>query len=507
MKKFVRPLIPGFLKKYDKKLLLNHPDTWATRWHLVLWYAFLFLILCFAFALLTTFEPRRFNNISTGVSFISLISFVGFIIWMIYLLRFNVFKQYGNQKPFTGLKNLVLFFISCFAIILPTYVLPILESIIANKKFTSTELVTDVNFMNEQLVKKYHNYLPKNYTADTIHLTGRNGMEPADAEVKVAPVVVNTAEPASDYFIPQGPNNIYLDSISFIERKKSSDSLVNLSDSSYVSFTAPSLQFISAGNAQDYTSVKPLTNIELFKKYLLNRPTSNTIADTVALRNRVNKYLYQEWPAYYPPLEKGMNYYEMINRDYSISAVQQNLDNITRKKYRWDLEKGFYIRMISYLSLILALLIFIYRHSTRKVFFLSILTVIILAVLTGIFLSAVKPYKEEGVLLSIMIGYYAVFMAIALSIYSAGKRKTWQGIGLNLATFFTFLLPTMILHAYFSFQRPLFIEYPGPAYVQNYAQQDLFSIYAEIAGFILIVILIEPLFKRLYRKWYALPED
>ena len=50
-----RPLMPGFLKKAEQKLLLNNPGIWSTRIHLVLYYGVLFLlfvtVLCFL-------EPR-----------------------------------------------------------------------------------------------------------------------------------------------------------------------------------------------------------------------------------------------------------------------------------------------------------------------------------------------------------------------------------------------------------------------------------------------------------------
>ncbi len=37
--------MPGFLKKVDQKLLLNKPDVWSTRTHLVLYYGILFILL------------------------------------------------------------------------------------------------------------------------------------------------------------------------------------------------------------------------------------------------------------------------------------------------------------------------------------------------------------------------------------------------------------------------------------------------------------------------------
>lgn len=501
MENLNRPLVPGFLKRLDRKLLLNHPDTWSTRLHLVIWYALLFMLFCGLFAVMYTFDPRVNNNISTGTSFIALLSFVGFIMWMIYLLRFNVFKQYGNLKQFTGLKNLAFFFIGVLFLLLPTYILPVAETYIANKKYTAAELVTDANFINEQLIKIYYPALPKTYNADTVKLStyilNTNGMY--DPQV---PKPVEEMREAS----AQNVGFHYLDSISFKNRMETADSISVISDSMYIAYTAPYVLFVNASNVDAKTSVKSYTNKELFNKFLKGQYNSGVAADTAALRKRLDKYIVPASYYYNYQNRPNTDYLLAVNADYNINAAQQGIGNIIDKKFRWELRGESNIRFILYFTMALSLLIFIYRHTTRKAFFLSILTFIIITVLTGI-VTSILHISASNSILTIMLLYYAAFLGIALSIFGAHIRKTWQGIGLNLATFFTFLVPVVLFQIYVESVTPKI--YPLPAGMDNarYMYQEQQRMIAEIIGFILIFVLIEPLFKRLYRKWYALPED
>ena len=42
---------------------------------------------------------------------------------------------------------------------------------------------------------------------------------------------------------------------------------------------------------------------------------------------------------------------------------------------------------------------------------------------------------------------------------------------------------------------------------QEFEKTKLYFFIAEIAGPVLLLILLEPLFRKLYRKWYASPEN
>src|SRR5215471_13709932 len=109
--KFNRPLTPRFLKRWDENLLLNRPDTWSSRVHLVVYYCLLFMLVLTGICFIIANDPRDDSNVYIWVVFVSLICFVGFIVWLIYLLRFNVFKRFGNLAPSNGLKTFILYFI------------------------------------------------------------------------------------------------------------------------------------------------------------------------------------------------------------------------------------------------------------------------------------------------------------------------------------------------------------------------------------------------------------
>src|SRR5687767_14261194 len=94
-----RPLMPGFLKKAEQKLLLNKPGLWSTRIHLVLYYGILFMAVLAVVCFLDPLDMRRRTMSAVWVGYTSIISIIALVAWLIYLLRFNVFKKYGVIHP------------------------------------------------------------------------------------------------------------------------------------------------------------------------------------------------------------------------------------------------------------------------------------------------------------------------------------------------------------------------------------------------------------------------
>ena len=111
-----RPLTPRFLDRLDRHLLLNKPEIWSTRTHLVLYYSFLFVALLTGLALIAPDDPRKDSSWESWTVPVALLSFIAFVVWIIYLLRFNVFKRFGARRPTERLVNFVLYFINigCF---------------------------------------------------------------------------------------------------------------------------------------------------------------------------------------------------------------------------------------------------------------------------------------------------------------------------------------------------------------------------------------------------------
>jgi amino acid transporter len=63
------------------------------------------------FCYLVFFDARQYSTLPGWVTFTSLIVFIGFVFWLIFLLRFNVFKRFGNWHLLDGLKSFGLYFI------------------------------------------------------------------------------------------------------------------------------------------------------------------------------------------------------------------------------------------------------------------------------------------------------------------------------------------------------------------------------------------------------------
>ena len=98
-----RPLMPGFLKKAEQRLLLTKPGLWSTRIHLVLYYGILFMAVLAVVCFLDPMDIRRNSLAPVWIGYTSIISIIAMVAWLIYLLRFNVFKKYGVIHPLYSL--------------------------------------------------------------------------------------------------------------------------------------------------------------------------------------------------------------------------------------------------------------------------------------------------------------------------------------------------------------------------------------------------------------------
>lgn len=505
-----RPFLPNFLKKIDQNLLLHKPSTWSTRAHIVVFFSLLFMTILIAIGFVGLPDAKESSWNSTGVGVVSLICFIGLVFWIIFLLRFNVFKKYGLQKPFDGLKMFGLLFLSIFFIVLPTYVLPVVESILANRKYTSNEIVQDINFMNAAFIKLNYDKAPKKWQRDTIVEVNNNDSRILDKDGNYKNVVVNEVviqDSISENEITYGYKLV--PKINILNTISDFDSTYKINDSMYVLLIAPYLQMISSSPAEKHAIVKQKTNKNLMIEDILGHKAGE---DTVLVQKQLHKLLkkyysfydYYTTEEYYEPVYPAKETYEeRVNKLYHTYSVENGIRNITDKKYRWDLDNfDFYFRVIFYITLVLTLLAFIFRHSTPRSFFLSILAAIVLFILSVIFIVASHDEYEANIP-SLFLFYYVVAAVISVTILGANTRKALQGIALNLAVFFLPYVPLAILALYTAVKRASLpydekYKYDPPMYL---------FLAAEIGGILILIILLEPVIKGLYRKWYALPED
>ena len=500
-----RPFVPSFLQKLDDKLLRNKPGTWASRVHLVLYFTAAFALLLTMFCYFAFFDAKQYSHAGSWATFVALLAFVGFVFWLIFLLRFNVFKRYGNWSAIDGLKDFGLYFISIGAMVAVCFIPSAVETFRANQQFGNEEIVKDINELNINASRLEYGLLPLQWKTDTCRVVEKeNTMAPSDNDVTYDTVVRVVPEPA-----PYVEFNYQhtIDTAELNNRLAGADSVLKINDSLYIFYECPDYRFVSSYSADDYSALKLMSSAAIYNGYLkyYQKPERNNLLKR--MEEFKTKYAvsdpYYESEGYYTNNENA-SYDVKIRNKYSLGKIRNGIDNIVRKKYAWKKDWPIYLRVFYYAALLLTLLIFIFRHTTVKTFFLSILTAVLLSIISGLIL--VFNYEDEpSTLFSFMILYYAVFAILALSIYKIETRKAIQGIGLNLFLFMTPFTPLIFVTLIWA--RRYRYAYNINEERISAERLSLYYLIAEIAGSVILLILIQPLFKKLYRKWYSAPEE
>lgn len=489
--------MPGFIKRAEQKLLLNKPGIWSTRVHLVVYYSVLFLLVLAALCFLEPNDPRDYSTTEVWTGFVTIISGIGIIVWMIYLLRFNVFKKYGTIHPLHGLVTFLIYFLCTGIIISFTYVHPVVETIRANMAYDEHEVVNDVNNINEKIYQLEYNQLQAPWKYDTFQLVKKEipeRTEPSDTDYATPPVSPN--------LIPR----YAVDSAEFRSKIESADSLVKLTDSLYLVYQTPQFRFLNPFLYSIVMKTHVLNDFELFRKIHGHPPTSTQreklIQEVTVL---LKKY---EYPVYstYPPIdfEKDDTPLEIINKKYRLNDVDNSITHVFRKKYRWrDSDQDVFFRVFFYFTLGISLLIFIFRHTTIRTFFLSLLAGVLITIFTT--LIAAFTRADSVFVLGWIVFYELLFFFLTLSIFRAKKRSAIIGIALNLFVFLITVMPMIITLMYYEYkQDQLYIK------TQNYIEPfDLnkYMIYAEVGGVVLLLVLLSTYISKVYRYWYSLPEN
>lgn len=482
-----RPLAPSFINRLDKYLLLNKPEVWSARTHLVLYYGILFLALLTAIAFIVPDDPRTRTKMEFWVGLVSLISLVAFIGWLIYLLRFNVFKRYGITSAANRLVTFLLYFTATGVFILFCYVQPAVESIRANAAYSDEEIIQDVNALNLGIVRLEHDSLEHKWSTDTVVVSDEVSENDRDE-------VMYLSDTNEAYTVTR------ISRSSLQTRLRTADSVQKINDSFYVLFSPPDYVFISIYDYEDNAS-KLLGSVDIYRQVVANyKPPANS----QRLRNELEairkKYQWQ-W-------DSGDRYDEesdirnRIRDRYRLYYINTSMYNIIDRKHRWDAENlPVLIRMFIYPTLILSLLVFAFRHSTAKTFFLSLLTAVILIILTS--LAVAFSYNEEKTVLNSVIIYFIIALGISLTAFTIEKRNVVTGIAVNLVLWMLPFIPLCVTGWYYKYMaEPR--NYSDPDF---YLLRDQMFFWSEVGGMLLLLFVIAPYFHRAYRKWYAAPEN
>lgn len=201
------------------------------------------------------------------------------------------------------------------------------------------------------------------------------------------------------------------------------------------------------------------------------------------------------------------SYMSRIRDKYDLYLVNQQIDNITEKKYRWDKETiGICWRLGYYLTLCLAMLVLIYRHTTRRTFFLTLLTSVVLTIVTALFIG-MTPYSENAFYIW-TITYFVLFIIISAFILNSRNRNLISGISLNHLVFMTPFMPLIVTALYYESLRNRYRFSGDPEqYDTLFKNAELHYFVSEIGGFVLLIVLLTTVYQQAYKKWYALPEQ
>lgn len=497
-----RPLVPPFLNRFDKYLLLNKPEAWSARTHLVLYFGVLFIAALALVSFVIPNDPRSYSPSFYWIGFVVVISIIAFTGWLIYLLRFNVFKRYGNTTPLSRLVTFILYFLSVGIIALFPMVMPFVETIRANRAYTDQEVANDINAINTKICQLEYDSLPHRLKGDTIRVVNQLPVYqsmPTEDELVTTDVMID---------IPRQNRYRLVDTASLAGEISGADSSVRLNDSTWVFYKSKKYTFISSYIASYYAEPKVYSDYELYQKVIRNfrQPDRRTVRSE--LYRLLDKYKSAESTltanTYYSD-EGDEDIYQKTGEKYRLDGVNRSIDNVVERKYRWRKNNTAVVaRFWFYTTLIFTLLVFLYRHSTRKTFFLSLLTGVILTIITAIF--TVYLTVQESSYFGWMIAYILLFFVVSLFSFKTKVRNVITGIGINLFVFVVAVLPLCIVSYYYAIKRERDFILLKPEQI-DYEAMYLHIWYAEVAGLLLLLILLATYIPQVYRKWYALPEE
>lgn len=496
-----RPLAPSFMNKWDRYLLLYRPQAWTARTHLVLYYGLLFFIALAAVCYLAPDDPRTSSTSYIWVTFVTLLSFIGFVVWMIYLLRFNVFKRYGITSPLDRLRTYLLLFIATAVFVLFPFVHPRIESARANTAYPDSMITRDVNTMNMDILRLEYDSLQHDWQRDTLVQSvladEEDILPPSVEETPMDVVTTDTTLTSTTITANSWHPRLRLVSKPVMDSKLAhADSVQRLNDSTYIFLDCPDYAFMNTYHSEALER-QPLSPAGLYRKMIQNPG----VTDATTLRNEVNslvnKYRLDE-PDYY---SYDTTHISRIMKRYHVSNVNGSLNNIMLRKKRWEGDfMNFVAHTFMYATMILSLLVFVFRHSTVKTFFLSLLTAVVLMILT--LLIQVFSERSNNAFYNWMLFYFLLFLGVSIGTFFTQKRRVVHGVAINLFVLLLPFVPLILTLDYYAYKQAR-LGYLSTLYLNK--TQHVYI--AEWVGLALLLVAIATYIHRLYRRWYALAEE
>lgn len=146
-------LVPAFLKKLDKYLLLHQPEIWISRIHYVAFYLGLAFLAVFGFTFLLDVQKNSIPTYELAWAFLSLPLVVGLVIWVRKIVQYNPVREFAKTTLLAEYKTILALFLS----VLMFFAIPF-ASTIAGKLKVNT-VISDAEYRADSLAYEKVSFL------------------------------------------------------------------------------------------------------------------------------------------------------------------------------------------------------------------------------------------------------------------------------------------------------------------------------------------------------------
>jgi hypothetical protein len=246
------------MKRFNHYLLLNKPNLWATRVHMVIFLGLLFSSLLVGISFLVPMNYWEESKTSTIISFTVIFSIIAFIIWLVYLFRFNPVKRFADdntvRKPGSALVEFISYSFSICVFVLWSFIPPAIESYRTLNQLSVKELVSDINELNFKVSALEFDSSVMAFSADTVVFS---------RDIDIVPAIDYGQ---SEYPNTYRPNYRYYPIENLNEVLATYHYYTKINDTCYVLRNAPYLDFVKGDNLDQVSELKQLLPIELYNK-------------------------------------------------------------------------------------------------------------------------------------------------------------------------------------------------------------------------------------------------
>jgi hypothetical protein len=178
--------------------------------------------------------------------------------------------------------------------------------------------------------------------------------------------------------------------------------------------------------------------------------------------------------------------------------------NLNQKYYAFFNSNTFkeFLHAIYYLAFYCALFILVYRNMTLKTFMISIGVGILIPILAVLIAVAANLHEDHYAFMLALVIYLATW-GVYFATRSIPRRSLAAGISLNIVMATSPLLGWFLAEWWINNYEASFATYED----NNWVLINQVRWAGEIGGMAVFLILLQPLFKRLYVYWYSLPEE